>query len=66
MYKRILWQQMVPMLSDKAVEHSLNLADLTGAELIAVKVVPRYPQTYFEGGVALGQTIAKIEKAMER
>ena len=53
MYKRILVATDGSELSDKAVEHSLNLADLTGAELIAVKVVPRYPQTYFEGGVAL-------------
>lgn len=63
MYKRILVATDGSELSDKAVEHSLNLADLTGAELIAVKVVPRYPQTYFEGGVALAaDEIAKIEK----
>lgn len=39
------------------------LADLTGAELIAVKVVPRYPQTYFEGGVALAAKKSQKLKA---
>jgi nucleotide-binding universal stress UspA family protein len=63
MYKRILVATDGSQLSDKAVEHGLKLADLTGAELVAVKVVPRYPQTYFEGGVALGaDEVAKIEK----
>jgi nucleotide-binding universal stress UspA family protein len=63
MYKRILVATDGSQLSDKAVEHGLKLADLTGAELVAVKVVPRYPQTYFEGGVALAaDEVAKIEK----
>lgn len=63
MYKRILVATDGSALSDKAVEHGLMLADLTGAELIAIKVVPRYPQTYFEGGVALAaEEVAKIEK----
>jgi nucleotide-binding universal stress UspA family protein len=63
MYKRILVATDGSQLSDKAVEHGLKLADLTGAELVAVKVVPRYPQTYFEGGVALAaEEVAKIEK----
>ena len=36
---------------------------ITGAEVVALKVVPRYPQTYFEGGVALAATeVARIEK----
>ena len=63
MYKRILVATDGSKLSEKAVEHGLKLADLTGAELVAVKVVPRYPQTYFEGGVALAaDEVAKIEK----
>ena len=53
MYKRILVATDGSKLSQKAVEHGLALADLTGAELVALKVIPRYPQTYFEGGVAL-------------
>lgn len=63
MYKRILVATDGSKLSEKAVEHSLMLADLTGAELVAVTVVPRYPQTYFEGGVTLASDeVAKIEK----
>ncbi len=63
MYKRILLATDGSKLSQKAVEHALSLADLTGAEVVALKIVPRYPQTYFEGGVALAATeIARIEK----
>jgi nucleotide-binding universal stress UspA family protein len=63
MYKRILLATDGSKLSQKAVEHALGLADLTGAEVVALKIVPRYPQTYFEGGVALAATeIARIEK----
>lgn len=63
MYKRILLATDGSKLSQKAVEHALHLADLTGAEVVALKIVPRYPQTYFEGGVALAAAeIARIEK----
>ncbi len=63
MYKRILLATDGSKLSQKAVEHALSLADLTGAEVVALKIVPRYPQTYFEGGVALAAAeIARIEK----
>jgi len=63
MYKRILVATDGSKLSQKAVEHALSLADLTGAEVVALKVVPRYPQTYFEGGVALAASeVARIEK----
>lgn len=63
MYKRILVATDGSKLSNKAVEHALALADLTGAEVVALKVVPRYPQTYFEGGVALAASeVARIEK----
>ena len=62
MYKRILVATDGSKLSRMAVEHAINLADLTGAEVVALKVVPRYPQTYFEGGVALAAAeIARIE-----
>jgi nucleotide-binding universal stress UspA family protein len=62
MYKRILVATDGSKLSQKAVEHGLALADLTGAEVVALKVIPRYPQTYFEGGVALAAAeISKIE-----
>ena len=63
MYKRILVATDGTELSDQAVQHALQLADITGAELVALKVVPRYPQTYFEGGVALAaEEIQRIEK----
>lgn len=63
MYKRILIATDGSELSNKAIEHGLTLADLSGAEVIALKVVPRYPQTYFEGGVALSaEEVAKVEK----
>jgi len=39
------------------------LAALSGAELVAVKVTPRYPQSYFEGSLPLNPTeVSKIEK----
>jgi nucleotide-binding universal stress UspA family protein len=63
MYKRILVATDGSKLSNMAVEHAINLADITGAEVVALKVVPRYPQTYFEGGVALAAAeVARIEK----
>jgi len=63
MYKRILVATDGSKLSQNAVNHALSLADLTGAEVVALKVVPRYPQTYFEGGVALAAAeVARIEK----
>ena len=50
-------------LSNLAVDHALKLADATGAEVVALKVVPRYPLTYFEGGAVLAASeVAKIEK----
>lgn len=66
MYKRILVATDGSKLSQMAVSHALDLADLTGAEVVALKVVPRYPQTYFEGGVSLAKAeVTKIEKQWE-
>ena len=63
MYKRILVATDGSRLSELAVEHAIDLADLTGAEVVALKVIPRYPQTYFEGGVALAAAeVGRIEK----
>lgn len=53
MYKRILVATDGSALSKKAVTHAIGLAAVCGAELIALRVVPRYPQSYFEGGIAL-------------
>jgi nucleotide-binding universal stress UspA family protein len=63
MYQRILVATDGSTLSKKAVSSAVALAKLSGAELVALKVVPRYPQSYFEGGLALPPgDVAKIEK----
>ncbi|MCZ8251463.1 MAG: universal stress protein [Hylemonella sp.] len=63
MYKRILVATDGSTLSKKAVSSAVALAQLSGAELVALKVVPRYPQSYFEGGLALPLSdINRIEK----
>lgn len=63
MYKRILIATDGSELSDKAVESGLSLAALTGAAVVALKVVPRYPRSYFEGGLPVDASdIRRIEK----
>lgn len=63
MYKRILVATDGSELSDKAVTSAIDLAALAGAELVALKVVPLYPQSYFEGGLALpAAEIGRIEQ----
>lgn len=63
MYQRILVATDGSTLSKKAVSSAIALAKLSGAELVALKVVPRYPQSYFEGGLALPPSdVAKVEK----
>ena len=63
MYKRILVATDGSTLSKKAVNSAVELAALSGAELVAVKVTPRYPQSYFEGSLPLSATeVSKIEK----
>ena len=62
MYARILVATDGSTLSKKAVTHALGLAAATGAELVALKVVPRYPQAYFEGSMPLNvKDVARIE-----
>ncbi len=63
MYKRILVATDGSSLSKKAVASAIELATTCGAELVALKVVPRYPQTYFEGSIPLSAAeIGRIEK----
>ncbi len=63
MYKSILVATDGSKLSKSAVSSAIALAALTGAELVAMKVVPRYPMSYFEGGIALDPSeIARVEK----
>lgn len=53
MYKRILIATDGSTLSKQAVEHGLSLAALAGSTVVALKVVPRYPRSYFDGGMAI-------------
>ncbi len=63
MYQRILVATDGSSLSKKAVTNAIQLAATCGAELVALKVVPRYPQTYFEGSIPLSPAeIGRIEK----
>ena len=63
MYKRILIATDGSPLSETAVESGLSLAGLTGASVIALKVVPRYPRSYFDGGLPVDTAeIKRIEK----
>jgi nucleotide-binding universal stress UspA family protein len=63
MYKRILVATDGSTLSKKAVTSAIGLAATCGAELVALKVVPRYPQAYFEGSIPLSvQDVNRVEK----
>lgn len=63
MYKKILVATDGSTLSKKAVGSAIELAALIGATLVVLKVVPRYPQSYFEGGLALqAAEISRVEQ----
>jgi len=63
MYRKILVATDGSTLSKKAVRSAIDLAVAVGAELVAVYVVPRYPVSYFEGGVTVSTAeIARTEK----
>ena len=63
MYKRILVATDGSKLSKLAVTSSIDLAALSGAELVVMKVVPRYPKSYFEGSLPLSmEELARVEK----
>lgn len=63
MYTKILVATDGSTLSKKAVTSAIELASLSGASLVALKVVPRYPQSYFEGGLALqAAEVGRIEQ----
>ncbi len=63
MYNKILVATDGSTLSKKAVKAAVELAALCGAELVALKVVPRYPQAYFEGSIAMSpKEVARIEQ----
>ena len=63
MYQRILVATDGSELAQKAVTSAIDLAALCGAELVAISVVPRYPQSYFEGGMVLQpEEMQRVEK----
>ena len=62
MYECILVATDGSTLSDKAVSHALELAQLAGASVVAVKVIPPYPRSYLEGGAMIDMSeIKRIE-----
>jgi nucleotide-binding universal stress UspA family protein len=63
MYQRILVPTDGSALSKRAVASAIEQAAATGAELVALYVVPRYPVSYFEGGVSVSNAeVARTEK----
>lgn len=63
MYQRILVATDGTTLSKKAVQSAIELAAAVGADLVAVYVVPRYPVSYFEGGITISmEDVARTEK----
>jgi nucleotide-binding universal stress UspA family protein len=63
MYKRILVATDGSALSKKAVRSAVDLASSVGAEVVALNVDPRYPESYFEGGSSVAaDEVARVEK----
>ena len=63
MYQRILVATDGSALSKKAVRSAIKLALGLDAELVALYVVPRYPMTYFEGGMSISpEEVSRTEK----
>ena len=66
MYKKILVTTDGSTLANKGVKSAIELAKSLDAELIALKVIPRYLQTYFEGSIPLDNAqIMMLEKQWE-
>ena len=63
MYHRILVATDGSTLSRKATRSAIALAITTGGQIFVLNVVPRYPVSYFEGGMSLeGSMIVGLEK----
>ena len=63
MYQRILVPSDGSPLSRKAVRSAVELAAAVGAEVVALNVVPRYPMSYFEGGISIAPSeVARVER----
>jgi nucleotide-binding universal stress UspA family protein len=62
MYQRVLVATDGSKLSAKAVDAAVQWASVCGASLVALTVVPRYPQSYFEGGAAVSAgEVSRVE-----
>jgi nucleotide-binding universal stress UspA family protein len=62
-YKRILIATDGSDLSRKATDSGIDLAEALGAQVFMLNVIPRYPLSYFEGGVSVpALDVARIEK----
>lgn len=65
MYKRILVATDASELANKAVQGAIDLALSMQAELVAVRVVRRDPNSYFEGSIVLPQVdVARLAEQM--
>ena len=63
MYQRVLIPTDGSKLSHTAAQAGIDLAESLGADVVALYVVPRYPMSFFEGGVSLSmEETKKIEK----
>jgi nucleotide-binding universal stress UspA family protein len=63
MFKHILIATDGSELSQKAANSGIELAKLSGGNVVVLQVVPRYPVSYFEGGATVDiSEIARIEK----
>ena len=63
MYQRILVATDGSDLSSKAVDSAIELAAKLHATLVALYVVPHYPVSYFEGGIAVSPNeVSRTEK----
>jgi nucleotide-binding universal stress UspA family protein len=63
MFKRIMLATDGSKLSQKAVKSAMEMALKFNAELIAVKVIPRYVQAYFEGSFTVADMDVKSIEA---
>ncbi len=59
MYKKMFVATDGSELSHKAVDSAIDMAALYGAELYAMKVIPRVQQSFFEGPTCLGERETK-------
>ena len=63
MYKKILVPTDGSALSRKAIRAAVELAASLDAEVVALNVVPRYPTSYFEGGMDVPNAeVARVER----